>query len=101
MRLIEEDRFPGAPNHFVIERLPEPLRERAQFLRGEEQLFQSTGCLFQFNPAAVSALKNGIEIAADHRRARAFCNYGLEVCRHGVTNREWSIRQAIELLDQR
>ena len=101
MRLVEEHRLPRPPKDFVIGRRAEPVLQHAQLFGRGEQSFEFPRALLQFDPAAVDALENRIQFAADDRPIGALGHEVLEIGGHGQPQLERRVRLAIELLDQR
>ena len=99
--LVEEHRFPGAPQERVVWRGAEPGGQRGKLFGGQEQPFDIPRRLLQLDATAVSALKDRVEII---RHDRVVCpprDDPGKLARDGSANGESSIGQPVKGGDHR
>ena len=96
---VEQGRLPRAPGHRIVAWGAEPVRECRELLRGRQQPLYFTHPLFEFDAAAVNALKDWIALTGDDRQVRT--RDLLKIRGNADAQRKGHIRLPIELLNQR
>ena len=97
--VIEQQWFPGTPQDGFVGGNAPPLQQHSQFFRSRQQPFELPGSLLQFDPTAVSPLKDRIEVPAHDGPIGTPGDPSFKIGRYRDAQLERRIGLTIELLD--